>query len=266
MRMPEQSKANRRTLLDFFRFVGSMSIFGLNALREAFLPPYEWKYLVRQVVEIGWRSLPLVLAAGFALGVVMTLHTRSTLIQFGAESMIPSLQSMSFLNELGPLVTGLLIAGRVGAGIGAELANMRATEQIDAMESLSIDSFKFLVVTRIVACIVALPLLTTFMDFAGLMGGYASEHFISKISFGLYLNRAFDGVTLANLIPPTLKTSVFGFIIGAVSCFFGYTTDEGSDGVRRASTNSVVVSSLLIILSDVVLVKAIFFLFPEHAI
>ena len=264
--MKEQSKAHNSALLDFFRFVGSVSFFGLDALREAFLPPYEGKYFLRQVVEIGWRSLPLLLAAGFALGVVMTLHTRSTLIQFGAEAMIPSLQSMSFFNELGPLVTGLLIAGRVGAGIGAELANMRATEQIDAIESLSIDSFKFLAVTRILACMLALPLLTTFMDFAGLMGGYVSEHFSSQISFSLYLNRAFDGVALANLIPPTLKTTVFGFIIGTVSSYFGYTINEGSDGVRRASTNSVVLSSLLIILSDVILVKAIFFLFPEHAI
>jgi phospholipid/cholesterol/gamma-HCH transport system permease protein len=242
-----------RAITNFFTEAGEMSLFGLTALKDAFRPPYEWQYFLRQLVEIGWRSLPLILAAGLALGVVTTLHTRSTLVSFGAEAMIPSLQSMAFFNELGPLVTGLLMAGRVGAGIGAELANMRATEQIDAIESLSIDSFKFLVVTRIMAC-------------AGVVGGFFSEHFVSKISWELYVNRAGDGMAFANFIPPTLKTTVFGFIIGTVSCFFGYTTNEGSDGVRRASTNSVVLSSLLIILADVILVKAIFFVFPDQAI
>jgi phospholipid/cholesterol/gamma-HCH transport system permease protein len=255
-----------RTITNFLSQAGEMSIFGLNALKDAFRPPFEWQYFLRQLVEIGWRSLPLIVAAGLALGVVTTLHTRSTLVDFGAEAMIPSLQSMAFFNELGPLVTGLLMAGRVGAGIGAELANMRATEQIDAIESLSIDSFKFLVVTRIVACILALPMLTVFMDCAGVLGGFFSEHAVSKISWALYVNRAVNGMAFANFIPPTLKTSVFGFIIGTVSCFFGYTINEGSDGVRRASTNSVVLSSLLIILADVILVKAIFFIFPEQAI
>ncbi|AXC12202.1 ABC transporter permease protein [Acidisarcina polymorpha] len=229
-------------------------------------PPYEWRQLAVQIAEIGWRSLPLVVAAGFAIGVVTTLHTRSTLVQFGAEALIPNLQSMSFFNELGPLVAGLLVAGRVGAGIGAELANMRVTEQIDAIETLSIDSVKFLVVPRIVACIIALPLLTLFVDFAGLMGGYAAEHLSSHISPLLYTSEAFKSVQMPNFIPPTLKTAVFGLIIGTVSCFFGYTINEGSSGVRRASTSSVVLSSLLIILSDVILVKLILFLFPEQAL
>lgn len=253
------------TLVNFLMLVGDMSVFGAKAFTKAFVPPIEWQYFLVQVEEIGWRSLPLISAAGFALGVVMTLHTRSTLVRFGAEGMIPSVQSISFFNELGPLLTGLLIAGRVGAGIGAELANMRVTEQIDAIEVMSIDSFKFLVTTRIFACIVALPLLTVFMDFTGLLGGFLSEHFSSHISAQLYVTRAFSGLGWANLLPPTFKTCIFGFIIGTVSSFLGYNMNEGSDGVRRASTNSVVLSSLLIIVSDVVLVKLIFFFFPENA-
>jgi phospholipid/cholesterol/gamma-HCH transport system permease protein len=164
------------------------------------------------------------------------------------------------------LVAGLLLAGRVGSGIGAVLANMRATEQIDGIESLSIDSFKFLVVPRVVACVVVLPLLTLFMDFAGLLGGFFSEYGSSRISFQLYLSRAFVDLQWSNFIAPTLKTAVFGFIIGTVSSYFGYTTNEGAQGVGRASTNSVVVSSLLIILADIVLVKCIFFAFPENAL
>lgn len=249
-----------------FEQIGSVTLFGLKAIRDVFRPPFEFEYLMLQLQEIGIGSLSLILASGFALGVVMTLHTRSTLVQFGAAAKIPVFQSMAFFNEIGPLVTGLLIAGRVGAGIGAQLANMRATEQIDAIETLSVNSFKLLVVTRIAACTLALPLLTLFMDAAGMVGGFVSEHFVSHLSWQLYLNRAFEGVALANFIPPTLKTAVFGFLIGTISCFFGYTTNEGSDGVRRASTNSVVVSSLLIILADVILVKCIFFFFPDQAI
>jgi len=250
----------------FFTFLGEVSHFGLKGLVDAFRPPFEWEFFLIQIEEIGWQSLPLILAAGLALGIVLSMHTRGTLVQFGAEAMIPTLQSASFFNELGPLVTGLLVAGRVGAGIGAGIANMRVTEQIDAIESLSVDAFKMLVVTRIVACILILPMLTLFMDFASLAGGFLSEYLVSHISLQLYLDRAFKTVEWANFIPPTLKTSVFGFIIGTVSGFFGYTTDEGSEGVQRAATNSVVLSSLLIILADVILVKAIFFLFPRDAL
>jgi phospholipid/cholesterol/gamma-HCH transport system permease protein len=160
----------------FFTFVGEVSSFGLKGLVDAFRPPFEWEFFVFQIEEIGWRSLPLILAAGLALGVVLSMHTRVTLIQFGAQALIPSLQSAAFFNELGPLVTALLVAGRVGAGIGAGIANMRVTEQIDAIESLSVDSFKMLVVTRIVACILILPMLTLFMDFASMVGGFLAEH------------------------------------------------------------------------------------------
>ncbi len=255
-----------QTIQRFFRFLGELSYFGLKALWSAFRPPFEYAYFLVVCEEIGWQSLPLILAAGVSLGVVLTMHTRSTLVAFGAEAMIPALQSSSFFNELGPLVTGLLIAGRVGAGIGAELANMRVTEQIDAIESLSIDSFKMLVVTRVVACILMLPLLTIFMDFAALLGGYISEYFAAGTSVQLFLERAFQSMELANYIAPTLKTTVFGFIIGSVSCFYGFTINEGSDGVRRASTNSVVISSLTIIVADITLVKGIFFLFPGTAL
>src|SRR3984885_11489614 len=161
----------------FFTFIGEVSHFGLKGLVDAFRPPFEWEFFVTQIEEIGWRSLPLILAAGLALGIVLSMHTRGTLVQFGAEALIPTLQSASFFNELGPLVTGLLVAGRVGAGIGAGIANMRVTEQIDAIESLSIDSFKMLVVTRVVACVLILPMLTLFMDFASTAGGFAAEYF-----------------------------------------------------------------------------------------
>jgi len=222
--------------------------------------------MLEELADQGWGSLPLIFSSGIALGLVMTLHTRNELIKFGASAWIPGVQCVSFFIEIGPLVAALLIAGRVGAGMGAALAEMRATEQIDAIEALSVDSFKLLVVPRVVACTLALPLLTTFMDSCGVISGFLSEHFLSHISLQLYIARAFHDMEWSNFIAPTLKTAVFGFIIGTVSCFFGYTTNQGAEGVRRAATNSVVMSSLLVILADVLLVKIIFFMFPESAI
>ena len=249
-----------------FEFVGKAGIFSARILIDAVKPPYELAQVSRQLAEVGNRSIALIVVSGFALGAVMTLHTRNTLVMFGAGAMIPAVQAVSFFVEIGPLVAGLLLAGRVGSGIGAVLANMRASEQIDAIESLSIDSFKFLVIPRVFACIIALPILTLFMDFSGLLGGYLSEALTSHISPELYLNGAFDNLQWSNFIAPTLKTTVFGFIIGSVSSYFGYTTDKGAKGVGDAATNSVVISSLLIIVADVLLIKCIFFLFPDTAV
>lgn len=253
-------------LIRLIAFLGEVSLFGFRVIVDLFRPPFEAAQIARQLLEAGAKSLPLVIASGFALGAVMTFHTRSTLVMFGAGSMIPTVQALAFFVEIGPLVAALLLAGRVGSGIGAVLANMRATEQIDGIESLSIDSFKFLVVPRVVACVLALPLLTLFMDFSGLMGGFVSEFFSSRISFHLYLTRAFANLEWSNFIAPTMKTAVFGLIIGTVSSFYGYTTNEGARGVGKAATNSVVVSSLLIILADVILIKCIFFAFPDSAL
>lgn len=250
----------------YLEFIGNLGLFAVRAARRMLVPPLEFRMILRELESAGWKSLPLVLASGFAVGLVLALHTRSTLVQFGAQAVMPAVQSLAFFNEIGPLLAGLLMAGRVGAGIGAELANMRATEQIDAIEVLSMDSFKLLVIPRIIACSIALPILTVFMDVMGLAGGYLAERATSDLSLQLYLGRAFHTVSWAAFVPPTLKTAIFGAVIGLISCYLGYTTDEGAEGVGRAATNSVVISSIAIILIDVVLVKAIFFLFPETAI
>ncbi len=250
----------------YLDFIGNIGSFAMRATRRVLVRPFEFQMILRQIEVAGWKSLPLVLASGFALGLVLAFHTQTTLVQFGAQAEMPAVQSLAFFNEIGPLLVGLLMAGRVGAGIGAELANMRATEQIDAIEVLSIDSFKMLVIPRIIACSIALPILTIFMDVVGLVGGFLAERAVSDLSVQLYISRAFHDVSWAAFIPPTLKTVIFGSVIGLISSYLGYTTDEGAEGVGRAATNSVVISSLAIILIDVVLVKAIFFLFPETAI
>jgi phospholipid/cholesterol/gamma-HCH transport system permease protein len=245
-------------------WIGEVSLFGLRALREACRPPYEIREVVRHVFEIGWRSTPLIATSGFAIGVVLSMHTRASLQRFGAEAMIPAGLGIVLVRETGPLVTALLVSGRVGAGIGAELGAMKVTEQIDALEASAVDAFKFLAVTRILACILALPLLTAITDFSGIVGGFVAETTISGMSWHLYFQRAFSLIEFDDFIPATLKTAVFGLIIGTVASYLGFTTTRGTEGVGQASTRSVVLSSILIILSNVVLVKLIFFLFPEN--
>lgn len=244
-------------------WAGDVSRFGLRAIGEGLRPPYETRELVRQLYHIGSRSVPLIAVAGFAVGIVMSMHSRSSLQRFGAEAMIPTVLALSMAREIGPLVTGLLVSGRVGAGIGAELGGMRVTEQIDALESLAVDSFKYLVVTRVFACVIAQPILTTLMSFAGIVGGYVAETVISGVSLRLYFDQAFSSMEFVDYVPATLKTTVFGFIIGTVSSYLGYNTKGGAEGVGRASTMSVVLTSILLIVTNVVLVKIVVFLFPD---
>lgn len=245
-----------------FLWAGEASLFSFRILRDALRPPLEGAEIARQILELGMRSLPLIAAAGFAVGAVLSMHTRSSLGRFGAEALIPAGLALALFKETGPLVTGLLFSGRVGAGIGAELGAMRVTEQIDALESLAVDSFKYLVVTRVAACVLVLPLLTTVTNFTGIVGGYLAETAISGMSFALYWERAWSLIGFADYIPATLKTCVFGFIVGSVSSYLGYNTTGGTAGVGQASTRSVVFTSILLIVTNVVLVKAIFFMFP----
>jgi phospholipid/cholesterol/gamma-HCH transport system permease protein len=248
------------------RWFGGLSMFVGRVIRESFRRPLEFTETLKQVFEIGWRSAPLIVLSGIAVGAVLSMHTRATLERFGSESMIPTALAFALVKETGPLVTGLLVAGRAGAGIGAELGGMRVTEQIDALESLAVDSFHYLVVTRVLACIVALPLLTVLMNFSGLLGGFFAETSISGVTFPSYFRIAFSSLSFSDYIPPTLKTMVFGLLIGSTSAFLGYNADGGAAGVGRASTQSVVLSSIFLIACNVILVKCIFFLFPGRAV
>jgi phospholipid/cholesterol/gamma-HCH transport system permease protein len=251
---------------DAIEWFGGLSLFTGRAVRELFRRPFEFTEVLKQVFEIGWRSAPLIILSGLAVGAVLSMHTRSTLERFGAESMIPTALAFALVTETGPLISGLLVSGRVGAGIGAELGGMRVTEQIDALDSLAVNSFKYLVVTRVMACIIALPLLTVLMNLSGLLGGYLAETLVSGASFTFYFRSAFNGLAFTNYIPPTIKTIVFGLIIGSTSAYLGYNATGGAEGVGRASTQSVVLSSIFLIVANVILVKCIFFLFPGTAV
>ncbi|MBI1354431.1 MAG: ABC transporter permease [Acidobacteria bacterium] len=253
----------RELIANFFDDAGRMGLFGLRGFRDAFRKPFEIPEIIVQLGSLGVRSTPLIALSGLAVGVVMSMHTRSSLERFGAEALIPNVLAIAMIKETGPLVTALLLAGRVGAGIGAELGGMRVTEQIDALESLAVDSFKYLVSTRVVACMIAQPLLTTVFNFMAISGGFLAETMLSGISFELYFQRAFSSVPFRDYIPATLKTAVFGFLIAAISSYLGYNARGGAEGVGRASTQSVVASSIILIIVDVILVRIIFFAFPE---
>jgi phospholipid/cholesterol/gamma-HCH transport system permease protein len=248
--------------LGVFELAGAIATFGAKAVAEAARPPYEAREVLRHAYEFGYRSAPLIITAGVAVGVVLSMHTRASLERFGAEAMIPAALAIALIRETGPLITGLLVAGRVGAGIGAEIGAMKVTEQIDALEATAVDAFKYLAVTRIIALMIAMPLLTIMMDFAGILGGYVAETAVSGMSWQLYLERAFNYVSYPDIILATLRTIVFGYLIAVVSSYLGFTTSRGTEGVGDASTRSVVMASVLIILSDVILVKLIFFFYP----
>jgi phospholipid/cholesterol/gamma-HCH transport system permease protein len=251
------------SVLGVFEFVGAVASFGARAAVEVARPPYEPREILRHLYDFGYRSAPLILAAGFAVGVVLSMHTRASLERFGAEAMIPAGLAIALIRETGPLVTGLLVSGRVGAGIGAEIGAMKVTEQIDALEASAVDAFKYLAVTRILALMIAMPLLTIMMDFSGILGGYVAEAVVSGMSWQQYFERSFAYIGYSDIIPATLKTVVFGFLIAVVSSHLGFTTSRGTEGVGEASTRSVVMSSMLIIVGDVVLVKLIFFFYPQ---
>jgi len=239
-----------------------LGIFIVKVLRAAVTPPFEVAEFFRQLDAIGAKSLPLVSAAGAAIGVVLALEARSSLVRFGAGSLLPTTVVFSVITELGPILTGLIVSGRVGAGIGAELASMKVTEQIDAIEASAVDPYKLLAATRIAACIVALPLLTLAASCCGVFMGWVATNSMAPMSLTRFINIGFHSVGFKDFLPPTFKTCVYGAIIGTVACFQGMRAKGGAEGVGSSATTSVVLSSLFVILADVILVKVILLIFP----
>jgi phospholipid/cholesterol/gamma-HCH transport system permease protein len=254
--------ASSNPIMAVLEWFGEFGEFVWKVLGAAISPPFQVQEFIRQLDEIGAKSLPLVALAGSAIGVVLALEARYSLVRFGAKSLLPSAIVFAVISEMSPIMTGLVVSGRVGAGIGAELAAMKVTEQIDAIEVSAVDPYKLLAVTRIAACIVALPLLTLVASFCGVFMGWVTETLMDPISLMKFINNGFNGAGFKDFLPPTLKTSVYGLIIGTVACFQGMRAKGGAVGVGNAATTSVVLSSLFVILADVLLVKVIQLLFP----
>src|ERR1700729_502267 len=254
--------ASKSMVAEFFEGFGDLGVFFGRDARAAVTPPLEFGELYLQMDEIGSKSLPLVALAGAATGVVLSLEARYSLTRFGAKSLLPAAIVFSVIHETGPIITGLVVSGRVGAGIGAELASMKGTEQIDAIEASAVNPYRLLAATRIMACILMLPLLTLAADACGLVMGWFAQALVEPLSLHQFINSGFKGADFNDFLPPTFKTAVFGLIIGSIACFQGMRTQGGAAGVGRAATTSVVLSSLFVILADVVLVKLILIFFP----
>ncbi len=234
--------------------VGELSYFAGRFFKEVFTRPFESKELLRQCYQMGNKSLMLVGVTGFILGLVMTLQTRPTLLEFGAGSWMPSMVGISIVREIGPMIIALICAGRISSGIGAELGSMRVTEQIDAMEVSGTNPFKYLVVTRIMAATLMIPLLIIYGDAIALLGSALIEYLKGDVSFLLFFNSVFDALEYSDINPAIIKSFFFGFAIGLVGCFKGYNCKRGTVGVGEASNSAVVFTSMLLFVIDFIAV------------
>lgn len=240
---------------DYFTGVSNAWRFIGFFLRQALRPPFHWREVIHQCYEIGLRSLPLITLTGFITGVVFTKQSRPSLETFGATSWLPSLISIAIIRALASLVTALICAGRVGSSIGAELSSMRVSEQIDAMEVSAINPFRYLVVTRVVASTIAIPVLSLYCGFVALLGAFANINAHESTSFISFFEHGFETITFLDLFTSVIKSIAFGFTIGMVGCYKGFYASNGTVGVGTAANKSVVVSMFLIFIEEVVIVQ-----------
>lgn len=245
-------------VLKISKQVGQFSIFVLQSIIGIFLPPYELKITAGQFLNIGFYSLPVVGMTAIFSGAVLALQSYSGFARFSAESSIATVVVLSITRELGPVLAGLMVAGRVGAAIAAEIGTMRVTEQIDALYTLSTDPIKYLVTPRVLAASITLPCLVLIGDVIGVMGGYIVS--VQKLDFNSsnYIINTFKYLENIDVISGLVKAFVFGIIISTVSCYSGYSSDKGAKGVGSATTRAVVSSSILILLSNYIITEMFF--------
>ncbi len=249
-------------IYNFFATITGLSVFSWEIFKQAFIPPFEIKEIKKHMNELGVKTFPIVSLTGFLIGLVLVMQSEPVFIRFGASDFLPGASALSVVRELAPIITALIFAGRVSSGIGAELGSMRVTEQIDAMEVSAINPFKYLVVTRVIATTMILPILTIYVIFLAIIGGYIALLISQGMNFEYYKNAVIKSIEFGDLIPSIAKTFVFGYIVGIVGSYKGYIADGGTEGVGKASTTAVVLASLVILLFDTVLVKISLLIWP----
>ena len=239
----------------FFSGVGDFFLFMWLTTRAAFSREFEFKEFLRQCYQIGNKTLPLISVTGLVIGLVLTIQSRPVLVDFGAESMLPAMVALSIIREMGPVVTGLICAGKIGSGMGAELGSMKVSEQIDAMEVSSTNPIRYLVVTRVLAATLMIPILVLYADALGILGSWAGANIKGNVTFVLFFSQAFSAISFMDFLPAVIKTFFFGAAIGFVGCFKGYTAGRGTESVGKAANSAVVMASLFVILIDLVAVQ-----------
>lgn len=244
-----------KSLKVFFSDIAGLWLYSIKFFRTGFKPPIEWAELLKQSYNIGNRTLALAGTTAFIIGLVLTMQSRPTLQMFGAEAWLPAMVGISIVREIGPVITALICAGKIGSSIGAELGSMKVTEQIDAMEVTAVNPFKYLVTTRILASMIMLPILVIASDTIALLGSWLAVNIRGNLSMYLFFKQVFDNITFGDLIPSIIKSVFFGFTIALVGCYKGFNASRGTEGVGEAANSAVVVSSLLIFIIDLVVVQ-----------
>lgn len=239
----------------FFLAIYNGFSFVMRFFKEVWKPPYEGKEIIRQCYQVGYKSLGLITLTGFITGLVFTKQSRPSLSEFGATSWLPSLVSIAMIRALAPLVTSLICAGKVGSSLGAELGSMRVTEQIDAMEVSAINPFKYLVVTRVLATTITIPLLMCYTGFVGMMGSYIDVHVTEQTGLSLFFQGAFQRISFLDFIASFVKSIAYGFTIGIVGCYQGFHASKGTEGVGKAANTSVVLAMFLIFIEEILIVQ-----------
>lgn len=241
----------------FFRKFYEIYLFVLRFFKEALLPPYEFREVITQCYELGVRSLPLISITGFIIGLVFTNQSRPSLEEFGASSWLPALVAVAIIRALAPLVTALIASGRVASKIGAEIGSMKVSEQIDAMEVSAIKPFRFLVVTRVLATTLMIPALTLYTALVSLMGAFLNIYQNEETSIITFFEQVFGAITYLDVFSSVIKSFVFGFTIGIVGCYKGYTSSKGTQGVGKAANTSVVIAMFLIFIEELLAMQII---------
>jgi phospholipid/cholesterol/gamma-HCH transport system permease protein len=246
-----QTDAASSFLTDF----ADVILFIARVVKETFSRDFEFKEFFRQCFQIGYKTLPLISIIGAIIGLVLTIQSRPVLVDFGAVSMLPGMVAVSLIREMGPVITALICAGKIGSGMGAELGSMKVTEQIEAMEVSSTNPMRFLVVTRVLAATIMIPLLILYADAFGILGSWLGANIKGDITFTLYFSQAFASIDFMDFLPAVIKSVFFGAVIGLVGTYKGYNAGRGTESVGIAANSAVVLASLLVIIVDVVAVQ-----------
>ncbi len=254
-RLSEKTLDKTQIASIFFTEVADVFIFITVLIKETFSRDFEFREFLRQCFQIGYKTLPLVSVTGAIMGLVLTIQSRPVLVDFGAVSLLPGMVTISLIKEMGPVITALICAGKIGSGMGAELGSMKVTEQIEAMEVSSINPMRYLVVTRVAAATLMIPLLVLYADALGILGSWAGANIKGSVSFVLFFSQAFSSVSFIDFLPAVIKSFFFGAVIGLVGCYQGYNAGRGTASVGIAANSAVVIASLLVIVIDLIAVQ-----------
>ncbi len=239
----------------FFAEAGDISRFTSRFFVQGAKPRQEVAEFFRQCFIIGYKSLPLIGLTGFIMGLVLTMQIRPTMVSYGVQSQIPAMVGIAIVREIGPVITALIFAGKIGSSIGAELGSMKVTEQIDAMEVSGTNPYKYLVVTRVLACTLMLPVLVMLSDAISLYGSYLGVNIRGRTSFAFFFKVVFNNLDFSDVIPAFLKSFFFGFAVGVIGCYKGYNSNKGTEGVGYSANSAVVLSSVIVFIIDLIAVQ-----------